>query len=122
MNAESAFARPVAEAFDDFRLVEPLGSGGMGAVWLGHDATLDRQVALKFLSDERDGDDGRASLLSEARALARIHHPNVVAVYRVGEVEGKHYIAYEYVDGASLEHLATPHPWGQVLRLALGRG
>ena len=71
---------PASEVFDDFRLIRPLGQGGMGAVWLGHDTLLDRPVALKFLTNPEEGTQGRTRLLAEARALARVHHPNVAAV------------------------------------------
>jgi eukaryotic-like serine/threonine-protein kinase len=118
MDVEPAAEQPSTLAFDDFRLVRALGKGGMGTVWLGHDTVLDRPVALKFLSDPSGR--GRARLLSEARALARIHHPNVAAVYRVGEVDGQPYIAYEYIDGASLAGAALPLPWRTVLEIALG--
>ena len=111
---------PTTEVFDDFRLVRPLGQGGMGAVWLGHDTLLDRPVALKFLSNPEEGTQGRTRLLAEARALARVHHPNVAAVYRIGEVEGKPYIASEYIDGVSLAQIPHPMPWRSVLEIALG--
>ena len=111
---------PVRDAFDDYRLLRPLGEGGMGSVWLGHDTLLDRQVALKFLSGATDGTQGRTRLLSEARALARIQHPNVAAVYRVGEVDGQPYIAYEYVDGVSLAAAQRPMPWARALEIAAG--
>jgi len=108
------------QVFDDFRLVRPLGQGGMGAVWLGHDTLLDRPVALKFLSNPGEGTQGRTRLLAEARALARLHHPNVAAVYRVGEVEGQPYIASEYIDGVSLAQVTTPMPWRAVLEIGIG--
>jgi hypothetical protein len=92
----------------------------MGAVWLGHDTLLDRPVALKFLSNPEEGTQGRTRLLSEARALARVHHPNVAAVYRIGEAEGRSYIAYEYIDGVSLAQTATPLGWRSVLEIGLG--
>jgi serine/threonine protein kinase/pimeloyl-ACP methyl ester carboxylesterase len=111
---------PTSQVFDDFRLVRPLGQGGMGSVWLGHDTLLDRPVALKFLSNPEEGTQGRTRLLAEARALARVHHPNVAAVYRIGEVEGQSYIAYEYIDGVSLAQMMRPLPWRSVLEIGLG--
>lgn len=111
---------PASEVFDDFRLVRPIGQGGMGAVWLGHDTLLDRPVALKFLSNPEEGTQGRTRLLAEARALARVHHPNVAAVYRIGEVDGKPYIASEYIDGVSLAQTPQPQPWRVVLEIGLG--
>ena len=113
-------ATPTSQVFDDFRLLRALGQGGMGAVWLGHDTLLDRPVALKFLSNPEEGTQGRTRLLSEARALARVHHPNVAAVYRIGEAEGRPYIAYEYIDGVSLAQTATPLGWRSVLEIGLG--
>lgn len=109
-----------SHVFDDFRLVRQLGQGGMGAVWLGHDTLLDRPVALKFLSNPEEGTQGRTRLLAEARALARVHHPNVAAVYRIGEVEGQPYIASEYIDGVSLAQTMCPLPWRSVLEIGLG--
>ncbi len=109
-----------SQVFDDFRLVRLLGQGGMGAVWLGHDTLLDRPVALKFLSNPEEGTQGRTRLLAEARALARVHHPNVAAVYRIGEVEGQPYIASEYIDGVSLAQMMPPLPWRSVLEIGLG--
>ncbi|MCA9691752.1 MAG: alpha/beta fold hydrolase [Myxococcales bacterium] len=120
MAGTPANSRPTRDSFDDFRLLQPIGHGGMGSVWLGHDTVLDRPVALKFLSEQTEGTQGRARLLAEGRALARIHHPNVVAVYRVGEVEGSPYIAYEYVNGESLATIERPLPWARVLDIALG--
>ncbi|MBK8259751.1 MAG: hypothetical protein IPK80_00165 [Nannocystis sp.] len=52
--------------------------------------------------------------------MARVSHPNVAAVYRVGEAEGRPYIAYEYLDGPTLARVARPMPWRQVLELGLG--
>jgi serine/threonine protein kinase/pimeloyl-ACP methyl ester carboxylesterase len=111
---------PASQVFDDFRLVRPLGQGGMGAVWLGHDTLLDRPVALKFLSNPEEGTQGRTRLLAEARALARVHHPNVAAVYRIGEVDGRPYIASEYIDGVSLAQAMHPLSWRPVLEIGLG--
>ncbi|MCB9753105.1 MAG: alpha/beta fold hydrolase [Myxococcales bacterium] len=119
MNRESGYEPRPGDVLDDYALVEPIGRGGMGSVWRGRDEVLERPVALKFLNAAGD-DGGRARLLAEARALARLQHPNVVAVYRVGEVRGVSYIAYEYVDGASLELVGRPLPWRRVLGLGLG--
>lgn len=72
--------------FDDFEVVRPLGRGGMGQVFLGHDVVLDRPVALKFTVADDPSAAVRARFLREARAIARLSHPNVVGIYRVGEV------------------------------------
>ncbi|MGK4002636.1 alpha/beta fold hydrolase [Sorangium sp. So ce1036] len=107
-------------AFDDFRVIRPLGRGGMGQVFLGHDEVLDRPVALKFVSADKPDPRTIERLRVEARAIARLQHPNVVAVFRIGEVRGRPYIAYELVEGEPLELLPKPVPWPSALRIALG--
>ncbi len=106
--------------FDDYQVIQPLGAGGMGAVFLGHDCMLDRRVALKFIAGAAPDPTSRVQFLQEARALARLHHPNVVGVYRIGEVDGRPYLAYELVDGEPLHRLPWPLPWRRALRLAVG--
>ena len=106
--------------FDDYTLISPLGSGGMGHVYLGHDEVLDRRVALKFIAADRPSDSARARFLREARAIARLVHPNVVSVYRIGEVGGRPYIAYEFVPGTSLDQLPRPLTWRDALRIGTG--
>jgi len=108
------------KAFDEYRLLWPLGRGGMGAVYLGHDMLLDRAVAVKFISAINPNAVSREQFLTEARAAARLQHPNVVTVYRVGEIEGRPYIIQEYLRGQSLERMKKPLPWPQVLELAIG--
>ncbi len=68
------------KAFDEYRLLWPLGRGGMGAVYLGHDMLLDRAVAIKFISSINPDAVSREQFLTEARAAARLQHPNVVTV------------------------------------------
>ncbi|HEX3552104.1 MAG TPA: protein kinase [Thermoanaerobaculia bacterium] len=80
-----------------------LGAGGMGTVYKAFDPALGRYVALKFL--HRNDDDHTERFLREARAQARIAHPHVCQVHEVGEVEGRPYIAMQYVDGRSLGEL-----------------
>ena len=80
-----------------FTLVRRLGHGSFGDVWLADDSKLGREVALKLPT--RDGDD---SLLHEAKTAASLRHPNIVAVYEVGEANGRMYIASELIDGMTL--------------------
>jgi eukaryotic-like serine/threonine-protein kinase len=89
---------------DRFRIEEPLGEGGMGRVFRAYDERLDRRVAIKVLVRDEDPD-ARTRLVREARAVAQLDHPNVVAVYDVGEVEGSPYIAMELVQGRSLRSI-----------------
>src|SRR4051794_21254038 len=94
------------EAFDQFVLEGELGSGGMGHVYVARDVALDRRVALKFISAANPSPAARGRFLAEARAIAKLSHRNVVAVYRIGEVQDRPFIAYEFVDGESLDRLA----------------
>lgn len=108
------------EAFDEFRLERLLGRGGMGVVYLAHDTSLDRRVAVKFIAAHQPEPRLRAHFETEARAIARLHHPHVVGVFRVGEVQGRPYIVSEYVVGKSLAELPVPLPWRRVLTLGVG--
>jgi serine/threonine-protein kinase len=89
-----------------YRLVARIGSGGMADVWCAEDEMLGRRVALKFLH-ERFAQDAEfvERFRREASAAAGLQHPNVVGVFDRGEWEGTHYIAMEYVEGASLKDL-----------------
>lgn len=108
--------------FDQYRLVRVLGKGAMGQVYLGHDTFLDRAVAVKFIGTREPGPAERERFLVEARALARLQHPNVVAVYRVGEVAGHPFLVSELVEGRSLEQVPKPLPFSDVLHIAAGLG
>jgi pimeloyl-ACP methyl ester carboxylesterase/hemoglobin-like flavoprotein len=110
---------PPAE-LDGFRVVRQLGRGGMGTVYLGHDDVLERPVALKFLATADPRVSARDRFLLEARAIARLQHPNVVGIYRIGEVLGRPYLVYELVAGRSLDQLPKPVPWPRALELVLG--
>ncbi|MBK7076137.1 MAG: alpha/beta fold hydrolase [Myxococcales bacterium] len=106
--------------FDDLEILRPLGAGGMGSVYLAREAHLDRLVAVKFVAADTRDPHGVARFHVEARALARLQHPNVVAVYRLGEVDGRPYLAYEYVDGQRVDRLHPPLSWPEVLSIILG--
>ncbi len=110
--------------FDSFVVERPLGSGGMGHVYLGRDVMLDRAVALKFIASSKPSEEAKQRFLLEARSIAKLAHPNVVSVFRIGEVEGRPYIAYELVSGRTLDRLPRPMPWSTALRVAtfLARG
>lgn len=114
--AESDWSPP--DSFEEYRLVQPLGRGAMGQVYLAHDSLLDRAVAVKFPRASADGP-ARERFFSEARAIARLQHPNVVAIYRVADVAGHPYLVSEYVRGRPLDELPRPVPWRQVLALAI---
>ncbi|WP_395812535.1 tetratricopeptide repeat protein [Archangium minus] len=112
-------------------MLHQLGQGGMGVVLAAYDTRLDRRVALKLLRYTRDSvggnSDRKARQVREAMAMARLSHPNVVAVYDVGPLEdGSLFIAMEYVQGQTLRHWceSTSPSWRAVLDayLAAGKG
>lgn len=96
-------------AIDRFVVLEELGAGGMGRVYLGQDLVLGREVALKILDPNNDGTHDEATLWSEAQAMAQLSHPNVVPVYTVGKSEGRVYIAMERIAGVSLRQWLAEH-------------
>ena len=98
-----------------YEIITRLGAGGMGEVWLAHDPTLKRQLAIKVLHDTDS--DARQRFLHEARAAAKLNHPNIVGIYEAREVEGVAYIAMELVEGEPLT--AKINPKGIPVRQAL---
>jgi tetratricopeptide (TPR) repeat protein len=109
-----------------YTVLRALGAGGMGVVYLAEDPQLDRQVALKLLRPGAQGADEQARLLREAQAMARLSHPNVIAVHDVGFAGGRVFVAMEYVDGGTLSAWLRerPRPVREILRafLAAGQG
>ncbi|QNP39822.1 serine/threonine-protein kinase [Lysobacter solisilvae (ex Woo and Kim 2020)] len=106
---------PEQRSFGDFELIERIGEGGMGSVYHARQASLDRDVALKLLSaGPWASDDFIAMFKYEAQSAARLHHPNIVGVYAIGEQEGLIYYAMELVRGETLdrcldrEHALSP--------------
>ncbi|MEK6325268.1 MAG: protein kinase [Acidobacteriota bacterium] len=86
-----------------YRIVGPLGTGGMGEVYLAQDTRLDRKVALKLLPAEvASNQDRMRRFILEAKAAASLNHPNIAHVYEIGEADGQHFIAMEFVDGLTL--------------------
>lgn len=87
-----------------YRILEPIGAGGSSQVYLAQDTALGRQVAVKVLDAAAAGDPTlRRLFVKEARALAQLSHPNIVAVFDVGEIDGLPFIVMEYVPGTSLK-------------------
>ena len=92
-----------------FEILAELGQGAMGRVYRAHDPVLDRPVALKTVSAALlTGKDTLARFQREARAAARLQHPNIVTIFELGEVEGTHFIAMELVEGMDLAQAMTP--------------
>ncbi|MCH9682093.1 MAG: protein kinase [Deltaproteobacteria bacterium] len=103
---------PDTVAVGRYRLGRRIGAGGMGMVFEAHDPELDRRVAIKLLHPgvTGDADVTRARLVREARAMARLAHPNVVAVHDVGRVGEQVFLAMELVEGSTLSQWCTTEP------------
>jgi eukaryotic-like serine/threonine-protein kinase len=95
--------------FGKFEIQAELGQGAMGRVYRAHDPILDRPVALKTVAPALlAGPEALARFRREARAAARLQHPNIVTVFEVGEEQGTHYIAMELVEGVDLGEALSP--------------
>ena len=113
----------IGQLISHYRILEKLGAGGMGEVFLAEDTKLERKVALKFLPAQFSADvEERKRFIHEAKAAAALNHPNIVTVHEIGEHEGQIFIAMEYVEGRTLKEIIdvgarravplpiTPHP------------
>ena len=112
---------------DRYQILGGVGRGGMGEVYAAYHPDLDRRIALKVVSEMgANAPDRRARLLREARAIARLSHPNVVAIHDAGTVDGRVYIAMEFVEGETVDAWlrAQPRSWREILDvfIAAGRG
>jgi len=112
----------IGKTISHYRILEKLGSGGMGVVYKAEDTKLGRTVALKFLVGAhgmRPGEGERRSPLHdpvalerfkrEARAASALNHPNIIVIHDIDEAEGVHYIAMEHVEGKTLDRLIARH-------------
>ncbi|MEK6325765.1 MAG: alpha/beta fold hydrolase, partial [Acidobacteriota bacterium] len=96
---------------DRYRIVSSLGAGGMGEVYLAQDARLDRKVAIKVLPPESTADErARKRLIREAQAAAKLDHPNICAIYEVGDELDAGFIVMQYVEGETLAKLIQRKP------------
>jgi uncharacterized RDD family membrane protein YckC len=109
----------IGRHIDHFEIRGLLGEGGMGRVYLAHDLALDRPVALKLMRGELASNSTLvARMVDEARAQARLQHPNVVTIYYIGRFQGTSYFVMEYVRGRTLAELVEkegPLSWGAAL-------
>lgn len=94
-------AEPLAE-IGRYRVVDRLGEGGMGTLYLARDPALDRLVAIKVLRRGFDDDQLRERFSREARSISRLRHPNIVTIFEYGDFRGQPFIAMEYIAGESL--------------------
>lgn len=102
----------IPEEFGRYRILRPLGQGAMGDVYLAHDTQLDRQVALKVpIISDADPAEFVARFYREAKAAAKLRHPNICPVFDVGEIDGIHFSTMAYIPGRPLaDYLAAGKP------------
>jgi eukaryotic-like serine/threonine-protein kinase len=92
-----------------YKVLESLGAGGMGEVYLARDTRLGRKIALKFLSLDFTKDEERVRRFQqEARAASALNHPNLITIFEIGEVESVHFISTEFIEGETLRRRMSP--------------
>ncbi|HVS04358.1 MAG TPA: protein kinase [Thermoanaerobaculia bacterium] len=112
----------IGDTLSHYRVLEPLGAGGMGQVFVAEDVRLGRKVALKLLSPDVAGDPARvARLQREAKTLARLQHPGIVTLFEIEEDAGRTFLVMELIRGRSLDRLIPPQgmPWTRLVELAI---
>ena len=98
----------IGKTISHYRIIEQLGSGGMGVVYKAEDTKLDRTVALKFLPSHLNvNDSDKERFLQEAKAAAALNHPNVCVIHDIQEYDQQQFIIMEYVDGKTLRQLVA---------------
>lgn len=96
----------IGQTLGSYSVISVLGIGGMGEVYLARDARLERKVALKLLPVQYTQDAARIKRFErEARAASALNHPNIITIFEIGQLDGKHFIAAEYIDGQTLREL-----------------
>jgi eukaryotic-like serine/threonine-protein kinase len=111
----------VGKLISHYRVLSLIGSGGMGEVYLAEDTGLGRRVALKLLPEDLAKDGQRVNRLQqEARAISNLNHPNILTIHEIGQVDSRHFIATEFIDGETLRQRLNKGPMelGAMLQVA----
>ncbi len=122
---EKAENLKIGKLFGHYRVVKQIGAGGMGEVYLAEDTKLDRRVALKILPAEFAEDKDRMSrFVREAKSASALNHPNIITIHEIGESNGTHFIATEFIDGKTLSEYAKSNPlnFKSALKIAIQIG
>ncbi|MCJ7469441.1 serine/threonine protein kinase, partial [Candidatus Bathyarchaeota archaeon] len=107
-----------------YALLKKLGEGGKGIVYKARDTVLNRVVAVKMLKSAVTSEEAYSRFMTEAQAVAKLNHPNIVSIYDIGKEDGKQFFVLEFVDGESLRDLMGTYPEGKcdietVLRIGM---
>ena len=103
---------PVGTKLGRYEIRSKIGEGGMGEVYLADDTRLDRRVALKILPPKFAKDKERMNrFIREAKSVSALNHPNIITIYEIGESDGTHFIATEFIDGKTLNDYAPANPF-----------
>jgi eukaryotic-like serine/threonine-protein kinase len=120
--APEAAAPALGTLFGPYRLEETVAEGGMGRVYRALDTRLNRHVALKFLTHVVASAETRQCFQREAQAASALNHPHILAVFDIGESDGRQYLVTELVDGGTLRDwpLLAPRSWREIVELLVG--
>src|SRR2546425_824571 len=104
-----------------YKVIDSLGVGGMGEVYLARDTRLGRKIALKFLSAEFTKDEERVRRFQqEARAASALNHPNLITIFEIGQVESVHFISTEFIEGETLrQRMTSPMTTSEICEVAI---